>query len=113
MYMLLLFPFTGSNHLLLHVKIYGDPSEATGETIEVMKTKLAEWIPMKKEYIKFKQLKEGSIELIFELPDTVETTLRAKAAEQNADWLANVISIAIGDEPPIYVNSAQKDHNGK
>ena len=42
----------------------------------------------------------------------MEATLRAKAAEQSAAWLADVISIAVDDESPIYVNKAHPYHQG-
>ena len=102
-----------SHHFLAHIKIDGHPIDATGETIEDLRNNLSEWLNIERHVIKFMHLNEGCIEVIFELPKTVEPTFRAKAAKQCDAWLADIISLSINDESPIYVNSTHSDHIGK
>ena len=105
--------FTVCHHFLAHVKIEGHPNKATGRTIEELRDNLSEWLNIERHFIRFKHLKEGCTNVTFELPNSVEGTFRAKAAKQCDAWLADIISLSINDESPIYVNSTHSDHIGK
>ena len=124
----LFFSFTDSHHFLAEVKIEGQLSDATGETIEDLRKKLADWLSLERHLIRFNYLEEGCIAVSFELPKRVLATSQEKAKfitqahskpdSDNDSWLADVISISfedeglsIEDEGLTYVNTANIGKN--